>query len=181
MCFYTGGLGGGEHLYGCGIKVIELSRTRQVPSSHSLSTCSRSRFTLVLTFTLSLFVTFSQIYSIAFFPFFFNTKDLGKQEVQVTFPCQTTMTVTYQQLQAYAADFLWLPGFQELAEGNSDKTWICFVTKCPVLALGRLDTPSLRQQEAISDHIDRHQPQKPRIQDHPLLVRRRALSPIIVS
>lgn len=91
---------------------------------------------------------------------------MGKQEV--TFPSGTSETITYPMLQQYAADFPWLSGFQDLAEGKSVKTWICFLTISPVLSLGRVDKQTTQSQlSAMCDHLDFYQPNKPNIQDHP--------------
>ena len=64
-----------------------------------------------------------------------------------------------EDLQRYAHNFLFLPHFEELANGTSVLEWTCFVTLQPVLCLGVVEAfVSSAQQAAMCSHLDTYQP-----------------------
>jgi hypothetical protein len=67
-------------------------------------------------------------------------------------------TVTYQDLQQYAAEFMWLEGFPELVEGTCSQIWTVFLTAAPVLALGLVEHNGLsgEQLQSITNHYKQH-------------------------
>lgn len=109
-----------------------------------------------------------------------HTRDCYTQEV--TFPCKTTVTFAYEELETYALDFQWLPGFPELSQGNSQKIWYVFLTLQPVLVLGRVIRSGAchLQRAAMCNHLQKYQPQCPELTNHPLLVSKRG-SPMYQS
>jgi len=64
----------------------------------------------------------------------------------------------FADLEQYAKDFLFIPGFPELANGTSSCTWTIFLTAAPVLPLGVVQGFGLvnRQWDLIRGHRDRY-------------------------